>query len=83
VTRVNLSFVFRSINTRRRITGIVITPLPKDGADERGLREVKDGRHFMPKSEAARIKAKKNVQRRRQFPILEIIIGRIEEPPDL
>jgi ribosomal protein S21 len=30
------------------------------------LREVKANRHFIPKSEAARIKAKKNAQRRRR-----------------
>jgi len=29
-------------------------------------REVKANHHFIPKSEAARIKAKKNVQRRRR-----------------
>ena len=30
------------------------------------LREVKANRHFVPKSEAARIKAKKNAQRRKR-----------------
>jgi len=30
------------------------------------LREVKANRHFIPKSEAARIKAKKNAQRKRR-----------------
>jgi len=30
------------------------------------LREVKVNRHFVPKSEAARIKAKKSAQRRRR-----------------
>jgi ribosomal protein S21 len=30
------------------------------------LREIKANRHFVPKSEAARIKAKKNAQRRRR-----------------
>jgi ribosomal protein S21 len=30
------------------------------------LREVKSNRHFVPKSEAARIKAKKNAQRKRR-----------------
>jgi ribosomal protein S21 len=30
------------------------------------LREVKANRHFVPKSEAARIKAKKNAQRKRR-----------------
>jgi len=30
------------------------------------LREVKANRYFVPKSEAARIKAKKNAQRRRR-----------------
>jgi len=30
------------------------------------MREVKANRHFIPKSEAARIKAKKNAQRKRR-----------------
>jgi len=30
------------------------------------LREMKANRHFIPKSEAARIKAKKNAQRKRR-----------------
>jgi len=30
------------------------------------MREVKANRHFVPKSEAARIKAKKNAQRKRR-----------------
>jgi ribosomal protein S21 len=30
------------------------------------LREVKANRHYVPKSEAARIKAKKNAQRKRR-----------------
>jgi ribosomal protein S21 len=30
------------------------------------LREIKSNRHYVPKGEAARIKAKKNAQRRRR-----------------
>jgi hypothetical protein len=46
-------------------SGIAVAPLSKEGADERAPTRIKAKRHYVPKNEAARLRIKKNAQRKR------------------